>query len=130
MSEKLLMTIQVKCHESLRVQGQTMDIVMIPFSGTAEGADFRGEIAPGAVDTQKIPKGGTAFLSARYLLKGTDRLGNPCQVFVENLGTFSSGFKPFIVTDSPALAVWETAELSATVQPAEGGVCVRIFMQS
>ena len=96
-------------------------------TGEAEGPLFRGTIAPFAVDTQKVPKGGKPFLSARYLLCGKDRDGNGCRVFIENQGVFGEEFTPLVVTDSPLLADWETAPLSATVEGAPGGVTVRLF---
>ena len=127
MDREMLLEIRVKCEDALKVTGHTRDIVMIPFSGEAEGPLFRGTIAPFAVDTQKVPKGGKPFLSARYLLCGKDRDGNGCRVFIENQGVFGEEFTPLVVTDSPLLADWETAPLSATVEGAPGGVTVRLF---
>ena len=127
MDKELLMEIHVQCQEPLVVQGQTRDIAMIPFTGEASGPQFHGTITGPAVDTQKIPKGGEAFLSARYLIRGKDREGNDCQVFIENQGSAGSGFRPIIVTDSPLLASWETRPLTAEVDGIPGGVLVRIF---
>ena len=78
------------------------------------------------VDTQTIENGGIT-LSARYMMEGKDAEGNPCRIFVENQGNGESGFHPMIVTDSALLREWETAELSATVEGAPGGVTVRIY---
>ena len=61
-----------------------------------------------------------------HMMEGTDAAGNACRVFVENQGTWEDGFIPRIVTDSPLLADWETARLSATVEGIEGGVLIRI----
>ncbi|MBQ9251396.1 MAG: DUF3237 family protein [Clostridia bacterium] len=127
MAKELLLTIDVECKPAYRVSGQIRDIVMIPFTGRASGEKFNGTIAEGGVDTQKMGKGEEAFLSARYLLRGKDCAGNDCQVFVENEGRFSEGFRPTIVTDTPVLADWETAVLSAEVKPIPGGVQVSIF---
>ena len=109
MDREMLLEIRVKCEEALKVTGHTRDIVMIPFSGEAEGPLFRGTIAP------------------RYLLCGQDRDGDGCRVFIENQGVFGEEFTPLVVTDSPLLADWETAPLSATVEGAPGGVTVRLF---
>ena len=130
MDRELLLTIRIKCGEPLVVRGQTRDIVMIPFSGTASGERFSGSVAPGAVDTQKIPKGGEAFLSARYILHGKDSAGNECQVFIENQGNPAEGLTPAIVTDSPALADWETSALTSGLEGIPEGVLVRIFRQN
>ena len=130
MDRETLLEIRVQCREPMVVKGMNQDIVMIPFSGEAAGPKFRGTIADSAVDTQKIPKGGEAFLSARYLLQGRDSEGNNCQVFIENQGSAGSGFHPMIVTDSPALAEWETMPLTAALEGIAGGVLVRIIAGS
>ena len=127
MSDKLLLEIHVQCQEPLAVKGRTRDIVMIPFGGEAKGPGFTGTVVGPAVDTQKIPKGGEAFLSARYLLRGRDSEGNDCQIFIENQGSAGTGFTPTVVTDSPALAAWETTPLKAEVTGIAGGILVRIL---
>ena len=127
MEDQLLLDIYVQCQEPMTVKGATRDIVMIPFTGEARGDLFTGVIEGPAVDTQKIPKGGEAFLSARYLLRGKDSSGSDCQVFIENQGSAGTGFTPTIVTDSPLLAAWETMDLKAKVDGIPGGVLVRIF---
>ena len=126
MEKEILLEIRVQCQEPMVVKGQTRDIVMIPFTGEAKGPKFRGTIMGSAVDTQKIPKGGEPFLSARYLIRGQDSEGNDCQVFIENEGSGSSGFHPTIVTDSPLLGSWETMKLSAELEGISGGVLIRI----
>ncbi len=130
MENELLLEIQVKLTGSLRLNGATRDIVMIPFTGTAEGPWFTGRVVGPGVDTQKISKDGQAFLSARYMLEGTDQAGQSCRVFIENQGSFETGFTPLIVTDSPLLSSWETASLHATVEGAPGGVRVRIYREN
>ncbi len=127
MSGELLLEIQVRILESIRVKGAARDIVMIPFTGTADGPWFTGKVIGPGVDTQRISKDGKAALSARYMLEGTDKSGRPCRIFIENQGSFDTGFTPLIVTDSALLSDWETAKLRATVESAPGGVPVRIF---
>ena len=122
-----LLTIRVDCEQPLVIRGNTRDVVMIPFSGTASGELFSGTVEPGGIDTQKIPKDGEAFLSARYMLRGKDRDGRDCRIFIENQGSGSLGFTPVIVTDSPLLADWETAALASTLEGFPGGVIVRIW---
>ena len=126
MENEILMEIRVRCLEALAVEGGIGKIVMIPFTAEAEGPYFTGKVIGPGVDTQKIGKDGKALLSARYMMEGTDAAGNACRVFVENQGTWEDGFIPRIVTDSPLLADWETARLSATVEGIEGGVLIRI----
>ena len=127
MEKTPLLEIHVQCMEPMTVRGQTRDIVMIPFTGEASGPLFHGTVTGPAVDTQKIPKGGEPFLSARYLIRGKDAEGNDCRVFIENQGNPSAGLVPVIVTDSPVLAAWETMPLKAELEGAPGGVLVRIF---
>lgn len=129
MSGELLLEIQVRLLEAMRVKGAEREIVMIPFTGTAKGPLFTGEIIGPGVDTQNVGPDGKAFLSARYMLEGRDQSGRSCRVFIENQGAFEKGFTPRIVTDSPLLAPWERAKLCATVEGAPGGVLVRIFRE-
>ena len=127
MTEPIL-TIRVKCFDAQVVKGHTMDIVMIPFEGSAQGPVFSGTVTGRGVDTQKIPKGGSARLSARYMLEGTDFAGAKCKVFIENNST-EEGLVPLFITDSPALAKYETMPLASRVTPIEGGVLVKIFAE-
>lgn len=123
---ELLLEIHVTCREAVSVEGGSRKIVMVPFDGQAEGPLFTGRIIGTGVDTQTI-ENGRITLSARYMMEGKDAEENPCRIFVENQGNGESGFHPMIVTDSALLREWETAELSATVEGAPGGVTVRIY---
>ena len=125
--EELLMEIRVECGEAVSVRGQDTTVVMIPFTGTTEGPYFRGKTVGTGVDTQRIGQDGKTRLSARYMLEGQDAAGNACRIFIENQGSWEDGFTPRIVTDSPLLKDWETADLGATVDGIPGGVLVRIF---
>lgn len=124
-----ILTIRVECGEASSVMGYKTDIVMIPFTAVASGRFFTGKTVGTGVDTQKIAKGGEAFLSARYMLEGEDFAGNKCRIFIENQGNFRDGFKPMLVTDSPVLRDWECAEFLAEIEPAEGGVIIKIFKE-
>ena len=122
-----VLTIDVKCKEAYGVKGQHLDVVMIPFTGTADGPYFRGEIIGTGVDTQKIPHGKNAFLSARYMLEGQDFKGQKCRIFIENQGEDLNCCTPIIVTDSQALSELEDALLKAVVKPVKDGVIVNIY---
>ena len=124
-----IIIVNVKCGEAYSVNGALQEIVMIPFTGTAEGPFFSGTILGTGVDTQKIPKGENAFLSARYMLEGTDFTGQKCRIFIENQGFDMSNCKPMIVTDSKALADLERMPLKSVVEPAESGVTVKIYKE-
>ena len=129
MHDELLMEIRVTCYEPVSVEGKNKKIVMIPFGGEASGEYFNGKVVGTGVDTQKIDPDGKVFLSARYMLEGTDTAGNACRIFVENQGGWDTGFTPAIVTDSPLLAGWETADLYATAEGIPEGVMIRILMR-
>ncbi len=103
---------------------------MIHFTGEADCKNFKGKILDGGVDTQKIDDGKT-FLSARYILEGTDFEGNPCKIFIENNGEVKTGEQlitiPSVTTDSKALEYLETSALKGTIESWEKGVIVHIF---
>lgn len=127
MAEEMILEIEVTCLPPLSVRGHTLDVVMVPFTGKARGPYFSGRVVGTGVDTQKYQKDGTGFLSARYMLEGADAAGTPCRVFIENQG--SGEWRPRLVTDSPLLASWEEEGARATVDPAPGGVLVRIYKE-
>lgn len=124
-----ILIIHVICEEAYSVRGSRTDVVMIPFTGTADSSFFKGKIIGTGVDTQKIPKGAKAFLSARYMLEGQDFTGQECRIFIENQGDDMNCCRPTIVTDSEALAELEEISLKAVVEPAEGGVTVKIYKE-
>ncbi len=124
---ELLLKVEVQCGEAFSVSGQDRDIVMIPFSGTAQGPYFNGRILGEGVDVQKIDKNGKRVLSARYMLEGEDFMGQKCRIFIENEGCPGEIYRPLLVTDSQALAGWEKETLWDTVEGIPGGVCVRIY---
>ena len=128
MKEEMILEIHVQCMEPLTVKGHNLDICMIPFSGRSDGPYFFGSVIGTGVDTQKITRGAVR-LSARYILEGTDHTGAPCRLFIENQTDEAVGFRPMIVTDSAALAAWEQSVLRSTVDPAPGGVTVRIYRE-
>ncbi len=125
----LFLDIDVVCEDALTVSGNELDAVMIPFSGTVSGPCFSGRILPSGVDTQRIRKDGTTFLSARYMLEGTDSEGRACRIFVENEGSWLTGFVPRVITDSKALSFLETTPLCAAIDGTEKGVRVRVYSQ-
>ena len=124
---ELILTVNVKVDGAYGVEGSTRDVFMIYFHGTAQGPYFNGEVIGSGVDTQKKGKDGVTRLSARYMLEGVDLDNQNCHVFVENNSNDKGGFTPVIVTDSKALAKWETSELSAEIEPQDGGVIVKIY---
>lgn len=124
---ELLLNIQVRIKRSEYLEGQSKNICMIEFDGTATGPYFNGEVIGTGVDTQKIEKGGCAQLSARYMLEGTDAAGNHCRIFIENNGSDFNNCTPTIYTSSTLLAEWENASLQAKVIPTQDGVLIEIY---
>lgn len=128
--KKLMLSIDVECHEGISVKGRDTEIVMVPFSGKAFGEYFNGEIIGTGVDTQKYDvKSGEGTLSARYILQGTDQEGNACRIFIENSQHDEEGWHPMIVTDSKCLCEWERMNMIATVDGTEKGVLVQLYGQ-
>ncbi|HKM35721.1 MAG TPA: DUF3237 family protein [Lachnospiraceae bacterium] len=124
---ELILTVDVKVDDAYGVEGSTRNVFMIDFHGTAQGPYFNGEIIGSGVDTQKQSKDGVTRLSARYMLEGVDLDNQKCHVFIENNSNDKGGFTPVIVTDSKVLAKWETSELSAEIEPQDGGVIIKIY---
>lgn len=125
---ELIMTVHVILSKNVySVKGKEMDICMLPFTGSVEGKYFNGKIIGEGVDTQKIEHNGTAMLSARYMMEGTDFNGNKCRVFVENNGESLEKCTPMIVTDSADLQFLSNTNLSAVVVTNEQGVDVKIY---
>lgn len=124
--DELIVTINVSTYETTMLEGQNSRVVMIPFSGKAEGDYFTGKTIENGIDTQITSSDGFS-LSARYMLEGTDRSGKNCRLFIENNGTSLDNCVPRIYTDSKELAFLENAKLKAAVECVEGGVVVRIY---
>lgn len=128
MSKRLILTVNVTTYPAQGVEGSLAGVVMIPFSAEAVGDCFTGRTIFNGTDTQ-IFKDGKCFLSARYLLEGTDCAGVRCRLFIENVGMSLDRCTPTVITDSRELAFLEAAKLSSTVECVENGVIVRIFAE-
>ncbi|MBO4524520.1 hypothetical protein [Ruminococcus sp.] len=126
--KQLLLIIDVKCYEPISVKGSETEVIMVPFGGTAHSEHFHGEIMGNAVDTQKYSlKSGKCKFSARYLLKGTDKDGQSCKLFIENELIDDNCWRPTIITDSEYLRNWEKLTLTAAVDAIEKDVTVKIY---
>ncbi len=124
--ETVLIINVILAQENYYLKGNEMGICMLPFTGTAEGPYFKGNILGQGTDTQKIYPDGRMELSARYMMEGTDYKGNSCRVFIENIGSSLDNCRPSIVTDSVDLQFLAEAKLTAIVTPTKLGVEVRI----
>jgi len=130
--KKEIMNIEVFISSAEKVASDDSEALMLFFSGQTTGEYFTGSILPGAIDTQQKRKGEERSLSARYILEGKDYQGMKCRIFIENNGIIKEGEStikttPEIITDSPNLKWFETAELMGEVIPSEKGVLVRIY---
>ena len=123
---ELIMVINVKTYEAQTLEGNNAKVVMIPFSAEAEGKYFNGTTVAEGIDTQIISDSSFS-VSARYMLEGTDCLGEKCRLFIENNGSSFDNCVPKIYTDSKALAFLEAARLNAEVEGIEKGVIIRIY---
>lgn len=122
-----LFDINVSITGSASVSGQSESINMITFTAETESALFCGRTVFSGTDTQ-VTESGRTFLSARYMLEGTDGSGQECRLFIENNGSFDEGFRPHIVTDSSMLRYLEIADISAEVMPQDNGVTISLFI--
>ena len=130
---KLVLSIEVDIDETIEVKGSNGKATMIKFHGKSECENFKGEILPGGIDTQKQIGSGAFSLSARYILEGNDYTGTFCRIFIENNGSFENGeikTKPIIITDSYALKWLETANLYGTISGREGGVLISFYQNN
>lgn len=108
-----ILKIHINITETHELISEDATVRMILFDGFCEGSYFNGKILSGGVDTQIIDKN-KGTLSARYMLKGFDSQNQPCGMFIENNGAFSSGetlTHPKIYTDSKNLKWLESANL-------------------
>ncbi len=126
-----VLTVDVNITGFEEVKGKKGEACMILFDGTAEGSGFKGIIGPSGADTQKQDYGKERFLSARYILKGTDAEGKECRIFIENNGSFEADGEitthPIIYTNSENLAWLETAEIFGKIEGKEGGVIIHLY---
>ena len=125
---KEYMTLHIELHDTVEVASNTVKVVQISFTGSAEGDFFQGEILPGAVDTQTVYPDGTGRLSARYTLRGKDAEGNACMLYIENEAALGSEeTKPSVVTDSPALSFLMETDLTGRNRITDDGVTIQFF---
>lgn len=121
-----------QCSELISKAGR---VAILPFTGTVSGEVFQGEVLPGAVDCQIATTSGENTMDARYMMKGVDKAGQPCQLFIRNVVSFPKNFfkMPFVsypkmYTDSEVLADYLQADhFVGEGHPKEGGVIIKIF---
>ena len=111
-------------------------VTMIPFHASVESDLFTGETLPGAVDVQIENPGYTRNMCAKYMFRGKDADGKPCQLFVQNDSWLAPIMRnepyfdgcPMFLTDSPELGKYLCApHFRSEVQGADWGVEIRIY---
>ena len=136
MNDKLIFEIAVDIDPAQvsHLNSPAGEVVIIPFSGTVTGELFQGRVLPGGVDVQTVDQNGVRHMSARYLLEGTDKTGQPCRIYVDNNGWFTGEMvMPFLTipafrTDSQSLADYlHSNKFRAEGHPREGGVTIKVF---
>lgn len=124
-----ILRVHINVTEVVEVKGFEGIGRLVLFDGWAEGKYFNGKIANGGVDTQKEfnnQKKGT--LSARYIINGTDFVGNNCSLFIENNGSFEENYtSPKIYTNSEKLHWMETTHLKGQITNINGELIILIF---
>jgi len=136
MDDKLILVISVEIDAAQvsQLKSSAGEVTMIPFSGIVTGELFHGKILPGGVDTQTVDRNGVRHMSARYMLEGIDKAGEPCRIYIENNGWFPSDmvmpFKtiPTFYTDSKALAEYlHSNKFRTEGHSRKGGVTIKVF---
>ena len=136
MPDRLIFEVTVDIDPALisQLKGQAGEVIMIPFSGTVQGEIFNGRVLPGGVDTQTVDQNGVRHMSARYMLEGTDKNGEPCRIYIDNNGWFSGEmsmpFKtiPTLYTDSKTLAPYlHSNKFRTEGHSRQDGVTIRVF---
>jgi len=127
---KEILTIGITINETpMHIQYGDSSVTMLPFGGHAKSKYFKGDVLPGAFDTQKT-FGKSTSLSARYVLEGIDCEGQKCRIFIENNATSDSQFTtPQILTDSKALSFLNNSKLIGMLDSKSGQLYIRIFMR-
>ncbi len=108
-SRKKVFQIHVVLDQTLSVQGGKGSANMILFHGDLDTTFFKGEIQPGAVDTQR-----SGSISARYILDGKDADGTPTKIFIDN-SQVNGVLKPYVLTDNPKLRWLENTDWEARI---------------
>ena len=108
-SRKKVFQIHVILDQTFSVQGGKGSATMILFHGDLDTTFFKGEIQPGAVDTQR-----SGAISARYILVGEDADGTPTKIFIDN-SQVNGVLKPYVLTDNPKLRWLEKTDWEARI---------------
>ena len=108
-ARKKVFQIHVILDQTFSVQGGKGSATMILFHGDLDTTFFKGEIQPGAVDTQR-----SGAISARYILVGTDADGTPTKIFIDN-SQVNGVLKPYVLTDNPKLRWLENTDWEARI---------------
>ena len=120
-----------------QVKSAKATVNCITFDGFCEAPFFKGKIIEGGVDTQKFEEGKTGTLSARYILKGTDKNGKETSLFIENNGIFEKDgtitTTPWIISDNEELQPLFEGKLSGKVVsvdcPEHNKVLIEIYKE-
>lgn len=129
----LLFSVDVIVNEVYELKSSKGQINMILFSGSVDAPFFKGEILPGACDTQKYLTSERGQLSARYMLKGRDREGRDTLLFIENNADLSEDgswkTKPVIFTDNENLSWLQEENLTGEIEGTEKGVRIHFHKE-
>ena len=111
-------------------------VTMIPFDGKVVSDLFCGETVPGGCDVQTENAASNRMLCAKYMFTGRDYAGNPCKLYVENIGFLlpGSGGTPYIaacprfLTDSSVLGEYLCRpQFRSEVQSKDDYLEIRIY---
>lgn len=124
---KEVFTIYMQNTEKYTVNGSTCDVEMQYFDAEADGEYFQGGLIrqnESSIVTKKYKDGNTVSCG-RYILKGKDKEGKDCTVFIEDNSIEYTAdriiTKPTIITDNSELSFLQTADIQGRIEDEGNG---------
>lgn len=106
------------------VNGNTCNVEMQYFKGSAAGTYFTGNVYKESSSVKKTYTDGRVVECARYMLSGKDDTGTSCKIFIQDDVREENGkiiSNPVILTNSKSLAWMETADIQGRIFTDEAG---------
>lgn len=103
------------------------NVNLVYFDGEAHGDFFNGETEGAGCDVQTKGADGVS-LSARYVLRGVDRAGKECRIYIDNEASPNEEYtRPTVYTNSEELKPFEALPLRGRITPINGALKIEIF---
>ncbi len=121
---KELFCVTVNDTKKETVNGNTCNVEMQYFKGSAAGIYFTGNVYKESSSVKKTYTDGRVVECARYMLSGKDDTGTSCKIFIQDDVREENGkiiSNPVILTNSKSLAWMETADIQGRISTDEAG---------